>query len=97
MGLITQYKYQQLKKEADQGFQLFLQKQAEADAKRKLKSKEKPGGPNYNLLLVYKNGIQFTKFVIDAFRGGTIQPTQASSLLNTQINNFSKLEAILYK
>lgn len=97
MGLISQYKYQQLKKEADKGFQLFLQKQAEADAKRKLKAKEKQGGPNYNLLLVYKNGIQFTKFVIDAFRGGSIQPTQASSLLNTQVNNFSKLEAILYK
>lgn len=97
LNLINNYRYQQLKKEVDHGFHLFMQKKAEADAKRKLKPRDHQGGPNYNLLLVYKNGIQFTKFVIDAFRGGSIQPTQASSLLNTQVNNFHKLEAILYK
>ena len=52
---------------------------------------------HFYMLLVNKNSHLFTKVVMDAFRGGFIQPTQASSLLNTQINNFSKLEAFLHK
>ena len=49
------------------------------------------------MLLVNKNSPLFTKVVMDAFRGGFIQPTLASVLLNTQVNNFPKLEAFIYK
>ncbi len=34
--------------------------------------------------------------VLDALRGGFVQPTQASYLLGTPVNNFHKLEAQLY-
>ena len=97
LGLINHTQYRKLKKEADEGFQLFLEKEREAVEKRKARSKIKPGGPDYYLLLTNKNGVHFTKVVIDAFRGGAIQPTEASSLLNTQVTNFPKIEALLYK
>lgn len=97
MNLVSSSRYNKLKKEADEGFKLFLQKEAELAVRKKQQAKLKPGGPNYFLLLTLKNGVHFTKVVMDAFRGGSIQPTQASSLLNTQVTNFAKLEAFLYK
>jgi Zn-dependent peptidase ImmA (M78 family)/DNA-binding XRE family transcriptional regulator len=97
MGLINPTQYRKLKREADAGFQLFLERDRELVEKRQARAKIKPGGPDYYLLLTYKNGIHFTKVVIDAFRVGAIQPTEASSLLNTQVTNFSKIEALLYK
>jgi Zn-dependent peptidase ImmA (M78 family)/DNA-binding XRE family transcriptional regulator len=94
LELISLDKYRKLRKDADTDFQDFLIKEDE----KKMKQKEKKeGGPNYYMLLVNKNSHLFTKVVMDAFRGGFIQPTQASNLLNTQINNFSKLEAFLHK
>jgi len=93
-GLISLNKYRELKKDADTDFQEFLKKEEEKAIKAKEKKK---GGPDYFMLLVNKNSHLFTKIVMDAFRGGHIQPTQASSLLNTQVNNFTKLEAFLYK
>jgi len=94
LGLISLNKYRELKKDADADFQTFLMKQEEKAIKAKEKKK---GGPDYFMLLVNKNSHLFTKVVMDAFRGGHILPTQASNLLNTQVNNFSKLEAFLYK
>ena len=44
-----------------------------------------------------RNSRLFTQTVLDAFRGGIIEPTQASNLLNVQVNKFPKLEAQLYK
>lgn len=97
LELISADKYRKLKKDADTDFKAFLLREAEKKAKLKERQKEKPGGPSYYMLLVNKNSHLFTRVVMDAFRGGFIQPTQASSLLSTQVNNFSKLEAWLYK
>ena len=94
LEIISLDKYRKLKKDADSDFREFLIREEEKKAKQKEK---KQGGPNYYMLLVNKNSHLFTRVVMDAFRGGFIQPTQASSLLNTQINNFSKLEAFLHK
>lgn len=94
LELISLDKYRKLKKDADTDFQAFLLKEEEKKAKQK---ENKKGGPDYYLLLVNKNSSLFTKVVMDAFRGGFIQPTQASLLLNTQVNNFPKLEAFIYK
>jgi len=94
LGLISLTNYRELKNHADADFQAFLIKEEE----KAIKTKEhKKGGPDYFMLLVNKNGHLFTKIVMDALRGGHIEPTQASSLLNTQVNNFPKLEAFLYK
>ena len=94
MKLIPLNNYYELKNEATIEFDAFLKREEERKAKQKGK---KSGGPDYYMLLVHKNGQLFTQVVMDAFRNGSIEPTQASSLLNTRINNFSKLEAFLYK
>ena len=93
LNIISLDSYRKLKREADIDFKNFLLKEDE----KKLKQKLQKGGPDYYRLLVNKNSHLFTQVVMDAFRGGTIEPTQASSLLNTQINNFSKLESFLYQ
>ena len=95
LNLISFDKYKTLKQAADAEFRAFLKREEEKKAKEK--AKEKKGGPSYYLLQLNKNSRLFTQTVLDAFRGGFIEPTQASSLLNVQINNFNKLEAQLYK
>ncbi|HAQ20919.1 MAG TPA: hypothetical protein DCR40_17055 [Prolixibacteraceae bacterium] len=81
-------RYRRLKTIADQEFKAFEKREKEKKAKQK-------GGPDYFQLLVNKNSFLFTQVVIDAFRGGSLEPTLASRLLNTQLNNFPKLEAFI--
>ncbi len=95
LNLISVSIYQKLKREADIDYNAFLKREAEKKAKQK--EKEKKGGPNYFLLQLNRNSRLFTQTVLDAFRGGFIEPTQASNLLNVQVNKFQKLEAQLYK
>lgn len=95
LGLISLPNYQTLKKQADLDFAEYLKREAEKKAKKN--EKENPGGPNYFLLQLNRNSRLFTQTVLDAFRGGSIEPTLASSLLNVQINKFQKLEAQLFK
>lgn len=93
LNLISNNVYQKLKSEADLAFNAFLKREEE----RKARQKDKPGGPNYYLLQLNRNSRLFTQTVLDAFRGGFIEPTQASNLLNVQVNNFQKMEAQLYR
>jgi Zn-dependent peptidase ImmA (M78 family)/DNA-binding XRE family transcriptional regulator len=92
-GLVTDSGYHSMKATLDREFKEYLHALAE---KNKVKERSK-GGPNPYLLRLNKNGRLFTQIVLDAFRGGVIQPTLASSLLNTPVNNFSKFEAIMYR
>ena len=89
--------YQKLKKQAESEYIAYLRKEEEKKAALKLKQKEKPGGPNPYLLRLNKNSRLFTQVVLDALRGGYVQPTQASLLLGTPANNFHKLEAQIYR
>jgi Zn-dependent peptidase ImmA (M78 family)/DNA-binding XRE family transcriptional regulator len=95
LNIISPTVYRKLKAEAQIEFNAFLIREEEKKAKQK--EKEIPGGPNYFLIQLNRNSKLFTQTVLDAFRGGFIEPTQASSLLNVQINKFQKLEAQLYK
>jgi len=81
-----------LKKEADQAFEEYVQREEE----KKAKAKEKEGGPSPYLLRLNKNGRLFTQVVLDAFKGGFIEPTVASTLLNTQVNQFHRFEALMH-
>jgi Zn-dependent peptidase ImmA (M78 family)/DNA-binding XRE family transcriptional regulator len=87
--------YNNLKKQADKDFADYLR--IEAEKKAKQKEKEKLGGPNYFLLQLNRNSKLFTQTVLDAFRGGYIEPTLASNLLNVQVNKFQKLESQLVR
>jgi len=95
LDLISASTYQKLKSQADFDYSEYLKREAEKKAKQK--EKEKSGGPNYFLLLLNRNSRLFTQTVLDAFRGGSIEPTLASNLLNIQVNKFQKLESQMYK
>ena len=95
LGIISAPVYQKLKKQADIEYAEYLKR--EAEKKSKQKEKEKPGGPNYFLLQLNRNSRLFTQTVLDAFRGGFIEPTLASNLLNVQVNKFPKLESQLFR
>ena len=88
---------QNLKIQADRDYQNFLAKEEDRMAAQKIRQKENPGGPNPYLLRLNKNSRLFTQVVLDLLRSGFVQPTQASLLLGTQVNNFHKLEAQIYK
>lgn len=95
LNIISAPTYQKLKKQAEVDYAEYLKKEIEKKAKQK--EKEKRGGPNYFLLQLNRNSRLFTQTVLDAFRGGFIEPTMASNLLNVQVNKFSKLESQLIK
>jgi len=95
LGLISHNKYGSLKKEADKEFKVFLER--EAIKKAKQKANPKGGGPDYYLLALNKNSRLFTQTVLDAYKSGSIEPTEASSLLNVKVNKFPKLEERLYR
>ncbi len=94
LNIISIPVYQKLKKQADYDFAEYLKKKEEKKAKQE---KGKTGGPNYFLLQLNRNSRLFTQTVLDYFRGGFIEPTLASNLLNVQVNKFQKLEAQLYR
>lgn len=93
LNIISLRAYKELKHLAEIEYNEFL-KREEA---KKIKQKEKAGGPNYFLLQLNRNSRLFTQTVLDAFRGGVIEPSMASSLLNVQVNKFPKLEAQMYR
>lgn len=93
LSIISLDHYQTLKGQVQNDFNEFLVREEE----KRQKAKQREGGPNPYLLRVNKNSRLFTQFVLDAFRGGNIEPTQASTLLNTSVNNFSKLELQIYQ
>lgn len=95
LNIISLKTYKRLKTEVEIDFKKYLEK--EADKKAKQKNKDNSGGPNYFLLQLNRNSRLFTQTVLDFFKGGHIEPTLASSLLNVQTNKFPKLEAQLFK
>jgi len=95
LNIINLNTYRNLKHIADIEYSKFLT--IEEEKKIKQKQKEKTGGPNYFLLQLNRNSRLFTQTVLDAFRGGVIEPSMASNLLNVQVNKFPKLEAQMYR
>jgi Zn-dependent peptidase ImmA (M78 family) len=95
LNIISTPTYQKLKRQADSDFADYLKREAEKKARQK--EKDQKGGPNYFLLQLNRNSRLFTQTVLDAFRGGFIEPTLASNLLNVQVNKFQKLESQLIR
>lgn len=91
LNLISKLRYKTLKKEAQKEFEKFLEKEKE----KKEKQKERKGGPDTYLLRLNKNSRLFTRIVMDSYNNGSLAPSLASNLLNTQINNFQKFEKLL--
>jgi Zn-dependent peptidase ImmA (M78 family) len=93
MQLISMKKYLSLKDLAEKEFREYLSKEEE----KKAKQKKKDGGPSPYLLRLNKNSRLFTQIILDSYKGGAISSSDASGLLNTKINKFNKLEAVLFK
>lgn len=93
LSIIDLKRYKYLKDQATIDFNDFLKRE---ELKKENQKKQK-GGPNPYLLRLNKNSRLFTQFVLDGFKSGFVEPTQASFLLNTPINKFNKLEYQLYK
>lgn len=93
LSIISLNTYKNLRHQADIEYNEFLKREED----KKQKQKEKPGGPNYFLIQLNRNSRLFTQTVLDAFRGGVIEPSMASNLLNVQVNKFPKLEAQMYR
>lgn len=91
LGIINRNKYLELKSEAEKGYRKFLIEKEE----NKLEKSEK-GRPDYYLLRINRNSRLFTQTVLDEYRGGRLQPTEASSLLDVKVNKFPLLEAQMY-
>lgn len=91
LNLISNTEYQELKLDAQKEFEKFLEK----ERIKKEKQKERKGGPDTYLLRLAKNSKLFTRIVMDTFNNGSLQPSIASNLLNTQTNKFSKFEKLL--
>ena len=94
LRMISKQTYQKLKEQAVNDYAEFLR--LEALKKTKLKEKDM-SGPSYFLLQLNRNGRLFTQTVLDAFRGGFIEPAIASNLLNVKVNKFQKLETQLFR
>jgi len=92
LELLSQSKYNSLKSEAERAFQAFEAK----EKSRKTAAKKSTGGPDAHRMQVYRNGQLFSRMVLDAYHGGLIQPGEASHLLGTKINEFTKLEKFVY-
>ncbi len=95
LNRISPGEYQQLKRQANQEFILFLKKDEDRIAKQKGNATNR--GPSPYLLRVNRNSRLFTRTVLDLFHGGYVEPTLASQLLNTKTNKFQFLEAQLLK
>ncbi len=96
LGIIKIDKYNDLKKIATYKFNEFVDTE-ELKRKKLKESSNNSGGPNYYLIQLNRNSRQFTHIVLNAYRGGIIEPTEASGLLNIHVNKFNKLEEQLYK
>ena len=92
LSIINSDQYFSLKQKADADFEEFLLK----EAIKKEKQKKTEGGPNFYTLRINRNSRLFTQSVLDAYKGGRIEPTLASLLLNVKSNHFSKLEERMY-
>jgi Zn-dependent peptidase ImmA (M78 family)/DNA-binding XRE family transcriptional regulator len=92
LGLISGTRYARLKKQAEEAFRRFEAQQAE----KKKNAVKGSGGPDAHRMQVYRNGLSFSRLVMDVFRGGLIPATLASTLMGAKVSDFSKLEKFAY-
>jgi Zn-dependent peptidase ImmA (M78 family) len=85
LGMISKEDYFKIKSEFDERFNDYVEAQ-------KIKTEKPKDAPLYYPMTVNKNGKLFIQTVLNAYRTGEIEVSQASYLLNVKANNLSKLE-----
>lgn len=94
LNIISLDSYNKLKIQVDIEFKEFLKRE---EKRKEIQKRKTQDSPIYYPLIINRNGRLFTQTVLDAYRGGDIEPTFASNLLNVKVNNFSKLESQMYR
>lgn len=92
LELIARTRYTRLKKEVEEAFRRFETQETE----KKKNAARGSGGPDAHRMQVYRNGLSFSRLVMDVFRGGLIPATLASTLMGVKVSDFSKLEKFAY-
>ncbi len=85
LGMISRSDYFKTKAELDRRFCDFKEIEKNKDS-------ESENLPIYYPMLINKNGELFIQVVLNAYRSGDIEVSQASFLLNVKANNLNKLE-----
>ena len=87
--LIDNEKYNSLRKEADSDWKDFLLKESQ--------KKKSSGGPNYYIMQLRRSSKAFANIVMDFYKSGNVNGTDASRLLKVKETNFQKFEKYIYK
>ena len=59
--------------------------------------KKSSGGPNYYIMQLRRSSNAFTKIVMNFYKSGKINGSDASHLLKVKETNFQKFEKYIYK
>jgi Zn-dependent peptidase ImmA (M78 family) len=86
---IDEEQYNSLRKEAENAWKEFLLKES-------LKKKS-AGGPNYYVMQLRRSSKAFANIVMDYYKRGKVNGTDASRLLKVKEGNFIKFEKYVYK
>ncbi|MBP6334524.1 MAG: ImmA/IrrE family metallo-endopeptidase [Bacteroidia bacterium] len=89
LGLLPESKLKEYVKTSDELWKDFLYKES-----RKPKSS---GGPNYYIMQLRRNSKAFANVIMDSYKRGRLNGSDASRLLNVREANFGKFETYIYK
>lgn len=87
--LIDNEKFNSLRKEADNHWKDFLVKESQ--------KKKSSGGPNYYIMQLRRSSKAFANIVMDFYKSGKVNGSDASRLLKVKETNFHKFEKYIYK
>ena len=89
LKLIDDNIYKTLRKESDNSWKEFLDKEAN--------KKKSAGGPNYYIMQLRRSSKAFANIVMDFYKSGKVNGSDASRLLKVKEGNFVKFEKYIYK
>lgn len=89
LGIVQNDSFNSLRKEADQSWKDFLFKESQ--------KKKSSGGPNYYIMQLRRSSKAFSNIVMDIYKSGKVNGTDASRLLSVKEANFVKFEKYIYK
>jgi Zn-dependent peptidase ImmA (M78 family) len=89
LGLISDNKIESLRKDATDDWKEYLFKLSQ--------KKKSAGGPNYYIMQLRRSSRAFSNIVMDNYKRGRINGTDASRLLKVKEANFVKFEKYVYK
>ena len=89
LGIIDKEKFNGFRKESDNLWKEFLEKESQ--------KKKSAGGPNYYVMQLRRSSKAFANIVMDFYKRGKVNGSDASRLLKVKEGNFVKFEKYIYK